>query len=151
MISFKSYVKKFLHSNFAKSLPLLGTFARRQYYRVGVPLLICNTIFQRFFRINGNTPWMVHYTSQVTKPENISIEEGPYSYTVYLSFAISGNCYIQAGNGIHFGEGTIFAPGVKIISANHSYKDYNVWDSAPPIRIGRFFLITRIAHHLYHC
>jgi hypothetical protein len=122
----KNLTKRFLSSDLAKSLPFVGSFAKRQYYRVGIPLLICNMIFQRFLRINGDMPWMVHYTSRVVKPENIFIEDAESSYTVYVSFAVSGNCYIQAGNGIHFGEGTIFAPGVKIISANHSYKEHSI-------------------------
>jgi acetyltransferase-like isoleucine patch superfamily enzyme len=55
---------------------------------------------------------------------------------VHLSFAISGNCYIQGANGITFGDGTIFAPGVKIISANHDRSNLEQWVPEEPIKIG---------------
>ena len=35
------------------------------------------------------------------------------------------------------GEGTIIAPGVKIVSANHSLENFANWDPAPPLRIGK--------------
>lgn len=89
-----------------------------------------NFIVQRIFGINDNIPWQVHYTSRVSG--NIEI-----SPDVANSFAVSGNCYIQGINGIRIGEGTIFAPGVKIISANHSVGNLKAWDKARPIEIGR--------------
>lgn len=55
---------------------------------------------------------------------------------VWKSFALSGGCYIQGGNGIYIGDDTIFAPGVKIISANHDPKMLMSWSHDPPIRIG---------------
>ena len=55
---------------------------------------------------------------------------------VWKSFALNGGCYIQGGNGIYIGDDTIFAPGVKIISANHDQSNFDVWLEAPPIRIG---------------
>jgi acetyltransferase-like isoleucine patch superfamily enzyme len=56
---------------------------------------------------------------------------------VWISFAVSGGCYIQGWNGIKIGDDTIFAPGVKIISANHSNNDFSCWEAAPPICIGK--------------
>ena len=38
---------------------------------------------------------------------------------VWVSFAVSGGCYVQGGNGVEIGDDTMFAPGVKIVSANH--------------------------------
>jgi len=55
---------------------------------------------------------------------------------VWKSFALSGGCYIQGGNGIYIGDDTIFAPGVKIISANHDPKKQMEWSDGPPVRIG---------------
>jgi len=52
-------------------------------------------------------------------------------------FFLSGNCYVQAGNGIYIGDDTIFAPGVKMISANHDLHDLHRWVPGPPIHIGR--------------
>jgi acetyltransferase-like isoleucine patch superfamily enzyme len=80
--------------------------------------------------MNGKVPWMVHFTSCVSG--DIEIGE-----TVWKSFALSGGCYIQGGNGVLIGDDTLFAPGVKIISANHSMTDLHRWDPAPPVRIGK--------------
>ena len=76
---------------------------------------------------------MVHFTSKVTGPARIQIGKD-----VWISFASSGGCYIQGGrNPIKIGDNTIFAPGVKIISANHDPKDLNKQIEAEPIEIGK--------------
>jgi acetyltransferase-like isoleucine patch superfamily enzyme len=93
-------------------------------------LWLINFLFQRILDINSDIPWMVNFTSRVTG--NITIGKN-----VWISFAVSGGCYIQGGNGIEIGDDTIFAPGVKIISANHSKDDYNKWEKAPPVCIGK--------------
>lgn len=77
-------------------------------------------------------PWSVHYTSNVNGASNIKIGKG-----VEESFRVSGGCYIQGTNGIEIGDGTIFAPGVKIISANHNLYHYNCWIPDKPIKIGK--------------
>lgn len=92
-------------------------------------LWFVNFFFQRILDINNDVPWMVNFTSHVVG--NITIGKN-----VWISFAVSCGCYIQGGNGIEIGDDTIFAPGVKIISANHSKDDYNKWEDAPPLRIG---------------
>jgi len=56
---------------------------------------------------------------------------------VWKSFALSGGCYIQGGNGVFIDDDTIFAPGVKIVSANHARDDLGKWEEGPPIRIGK--------------
>ena len=73
---------------------------------------------------------MVHFTSRVVG--NISIGKN-----VWISFAVSGGCYLKGGNGIEIADDTIFAPGVKIISANHSKDDFSRWEVVPPVRIGK--------------
>jgi acetyltransferase-like isoleucine patch superfamily enzyme len=40
-------------------------------------------------------------------------------------------------NGIEFGEGTILAPGVKIISANHDLGDLSRFEEGGPVKIGK--------------
>ena len=97
-----------------------------------IRIIMVNWFFQRILRINGDIPWSVHFTSRVTNPDSIKIGKG-----VVKSFAVSGNCYIQGGNGIIIGDETIFAPGVKIISANHDYlSDSFTWKNDIPIKIG---------------
>lgn len=93
-------------------------------------LYIINWIFQRIFRINASVRWQVHFTSKCTGKVVIG-------KNVWVSFAANGNCYIQGVNGVEIGDDTIFAPGVKIISANHNLKDYSMHDPAHPIKIGK--------------
>ena len=93
-------------------------------------LWVVNMTCQRIFRINSNIPWMVHFTSSVIG--KVSIGEN-----VWESFALSGNCYIQGGNGVIIDDDTIFASGVKIISANHELKNFKVWVKDKPIKIGK--------------
>jgi acetyltransferase-like isoleucine patch superfamily enzyme len=93
-------------------------------------LWLVNVFMQRVLRVNGQISWMVNFTSTVTG--NIHIGKN-----VWKSFALSGGCYVQGGNGIRIGDDTIFAPGVKIISSNHSFDDFNAWIEEDPIVIGR--------------
>jgi len=73
---------------------------------------------------------MVHFSSYVTGEVEIG-------QRVWLAFALSGNCYIQGGNGVQIDDDTIFAPGVKIISANHDPDDLTKSIPASPVRIGK--------------
>lgn len=112
--------------------PLKGLYEERliREYR----LLFVNWVFQRMLGINGDVPWSVHYTSRVTNPDQIFLGK-----LVKKSFAVSGGCYIQAGNGIYIGEGTIFAPGIKIISADHDVNTQErQWIKGEPVRIGNY-------------
>jgi len=97
---------------------------------VPLGLWFVNNIFQKVLRINSEIPCMIHFTSRAFG--DISIGKN-----VWTSFALSGHCYIQGGNGVIIGDDTIFAPGVKIISANHDLKNFTVWIKEEPIRIGK--------------
>jgi acetyltransferase-like isoleucine patch superfamily enzyme len=93
-------------------------------------LWLVNILAQRMLRINSTMPFMVHFTSVASGKIKIGKNVG-------RSFALSGNCYIQGINGIEIGDDTIFAPGVKMISANHDTSNLSTWVSASPIRIGK--------------
>jgi acetyltransferase-like isoleucine patch superfamily enzyme len=93
-------------------------------------LWLLNALCQRLLGINGEYPWMIHFTNRVTG----NIEIGTH---VWVSFAVSGGCYIQGANGIEIGDHTIFAPGVKIISANHDPNDLCRLLLGPPVRMGK--------------
>ena len=97
---------------------------------VPLGLWLVNKLFQKVLRLNSEVPWMVHFTSRVTG--DITIGEN-----VWISFAVSGHYYIQGINGVVIGDGSIFAPGVKIISANHELSDLKVWIKTNPIIIGK--------------
>lgn len=117
-----------------KAFKVIYSIPKRILKRIfGLPLglRIINFIFQKIFRMNSQVPFQVHYTTQVIGSDII------IHSNVWKSFALSGNCYIQAGNGIEIGENTIFAPGVKIISANHDLANLKEWKKARSIRIGK--------------
>ena len=93
-------------------------------------VFMLNFITQRIFRISADQKFMVHYSSYVNG--NVFIGKN-----VWISFASSGGCYVQGDNGIYIGNDTIFAPGVKIISANHDLNDKTKWVVTNPIKIGK--------------
>jgi len=101
--------------------------------RIGIPFSIwfMNFLFQKVFRLNAKVPFQVHFTSAVVYGKGIFLGRN-----VLKSFALSGGCYIQGGNGIYIGDDTIFAHGVQIISANHNPRNFSEWLDSPPVRIG---------------
>lgn len=116
-----------------KKIPFLkGLFYKRRLMG-SYGLIFVNFIFQRIFRINSKCKYTVHYTSHIGFPANLKLNgEGPER-----SLAISPGCYLQAKNGIEIGEGTIWGPGVKVISANHGGKDFAKLGEGKPIKIGK--------------
>ena len=93
---------------------------------------LVNFLFQRLLGLNRDCPFPVNFTSRVNVPRGLDVHPSVRSY-----FATSGGCYFQAVNGISLGEGTIFAPGVKMISADHDTSDLAAHVPGAPIAIGR--------------
>jgi carbonic anhydrase/acetyltransferase-like protein (isoleucine patch superfamily) len=62
-----------------------------------------NTFCQRVLGINKEHRFMIHFTSRVVGRVTIG-------RNVWLSFAISGGCYIQGLNGIEIGDDNDFCP-----------------------------------------
>jgi len=128
----KNLIKKY------SNLPIVNfIFYQRKYQNLGFGLLTLNTICQRIFCINVATKWQVHFTSRVTRPENIIIHNRKDNASVFLSFSSSGGCYMQANNGIEIYENVTWSYGVHLISANHSFVDYNVHEKKEPIVLGK--------------
>ena len=117
---------------------------------------LLNYFVQYIFGVNKKFSHPIHYTSIVTSPENIKTV---YSANLLRSFEFSGCCYFSAPNGIHFGKDVLFAPHLKIISANHAFSgdrdrvvnrpvviDHNVWIGCgvtilPGVRIGEHAVV----------
>ena len=119
-----------------KKIPFLKPIFRQRKAASGYGLAFINFLFQRIFRINGGCKYQVHYTSYVGFPKNIHLEGD----STKKSLARSPCCYFQAKNGIEIKEGTIWGPGVKIISANHADSDdckYSRLEKKSPIKIGK--------------
>lgn len=110
-------------------------WAYPQYYRPKYTYNRYYSVFFRFvvpqklFRINGNVPWPVHFTSKVRCSEKI--QKG-----ILCDPGDNINVYIQASNGIFMGNNVGISPGCTIISANHNNENHSKQDIAPPIRIG---------------
>ena len=120
---------KFKYKNWKKNEP--SNIIEYLFSPTAINIRLINFIFQKILRINSEVPFMVHYTSTVSK--TVYLGKGVAQY-----FANSGGCYIQGINNIYIGDYSIFAPGVKIISANHDKNDYHSHDtSKSPIKIGK--------------
>ncbi len=84
---------------------------------------------QKLFRLNPKVKWPVHFTSKVLAPENIS--KG-----ILCDPGDNLNNYIQANNGIKFGNNIELGPGVCIISSNHHPLNFRKHVKSKPIIIG---------------
>jgi len=85
--------------------------------------------YRRLWGINWNVPWPVHSSSRVNGVENIT--RGIRTFP-----GRSNACYIQASNGIKFGNNVRIGPGVCIVSANHDLYDFDIATKDVPIEIG---------------
>lgn len=120
---------RFKYKNWKKNEP--SNVVEYLFSPSSINIRLVNFFFQKILRINAEVPFMVHFTSTVSK--TVFLGKGVAQY-----FANSGGCYVQGINKVYIGDHSIFAPGVKIISANHDKKDYHSHDkSISPIRIGK--------------
>lgn len=124
----KSPIRK--NAKFRPWLWPIRLIKRKWKHPVPPGLWLINKFYQNILDINNDVPWMVHFTSKVAG--NIEIGNN-----VSDSFALSGGCYIAGGNGIKIGDDTIFASGVKIISANHAPGNLENWKKDKSIIIGK--------------
>ncbi len=84
---------------------------------------------QKLFRLNSKVKWPVHFTSKIIDPQNIN--KG-----ILCDPGDNLNNYIQATNGIIFGNNIELGPGVKIISSNHDTSNFRKHIKCNPIIIG---------------
>lgn len=108
-------------------------YKNSSFLRTPFGLTVINFLFQRLFRVNAGCSIPVNFTSLIVSPDNISFNKDK---STCLSFAVSGQAYVQAINGITIGKSFLFAPGVKIISANHDFSHKGSSTKSPPITIG---------------
>ena len=106
---------------------------RDRYGRVPLGLIRKNNFNRRFFHLNKDVNFPIHFTSQIIGFKNMELSYDP---TTIGSFVLSGGCYFQALNGIKLGKNFLFAPGVKLISSNHGIENKQEIEKAPPIIIG---------------
>lgn len=99
-------------------------------------------VWQKVLGFNRHVPYPVHFTSVVSHPDNIFIEN------LQATPGYAPHCYITAQNKIYFGQNVVVAPSVGIVSANHNPNDYRYFQPASPIRIGSNVWIARGANIL---
>lgn len=97
----------------------------------GIPIVHQLYFFipQKLFRINGRVSWPVHFSSRILYWKNIKVGNR-------CAPGMNSCCYIQARNGIVFGDNVRIGPGVGIISSGHDLDDYDKHVKEPPIVIG---------------
>lgn len=123
------FLNRFKYKNWKNNEP--SNLLEYLFSPTTINLRLVNFFFQKIMRVNAEVPFMVHYTSQVSK--TVILGRGVAQY-----FANSGNCYIQGINKVYIGDDTLFAPGIKIISANHDVNDLKKHDKTTrPIIIGK--------------
>jgi acetyltransferase-like isoleucine patch superfamily enzyme len=123
------FLESFRYRNWKKNEP--SNLLEYMFSPTTTNLRLVNFFFQKVMRINAEVPFMVHYTSQVSK--YVILGRGVAQF-----FANSGNCYIQGINKVYIGDHTIFAPGIKIISANHDKIELSKHDkNTTPVIIGK--------------
>lgn len=96
-------------------------------------IIIVNFIFQRILKINSEVGFSVHFTTRIVDFRKIRLHKDKNTIT---SFVVSSNCYIQSVNGIEIGKNFLFASGLKLISANHDFREHNKSQRSEPIIIG---------------
>lgn len=110
---------------------IMGKLGGEGFSSRNMPLIVLAKCFivQKIFRINGRATWPVHWTSAVKAPERI--KRG----TRFPG--LSMGCHIDGRNGIHIGENVWIGPRVSLISMNHDMSDFERYEEAGPIVIGR--------------
>lgn len=104
--------------------------------KVPISRVFWNYVINFILRQNTSCKYPVNYKSTILCGEKL-ILEGNKSGTV-ASLIVSSGCYLQAGNGIRIGEGTIWAPNVVIVSANHDMsKSDKSWAPGAEVQIGK--------------
>lgn len=99
---------------------LLGRFYSL-LFDLPVGVIFINKIF-KLIGINKSSDILINFTSVVSPYSNIFFNKDKITLT---SFCVSGNCYIQAFNGIYIEKNFLFVQGLKLVSANHKLDDYS--------------------------
>jgi len=115
---------------------LVSLMYERTHNSLSLRQAIAWKICQWLSDANRHVKWPVHPSSIIVHPERIKLGLGTRP-------GYSSGCYIQAVNGIEFGDRVGVAPCVAIISANHDIDRNMEHIPGPPIKIGsRTWLCT---------
>jgi acetyltransferase-like isoleucine patch superfamily enzyme len=109
---------------------LWPTYTRPRYGYMSQWRVLRDYFFwQKIVGYNRKAKWPVHFTSTVRCPEKI--QKG-----IICDPGDSPSVYINAHNGIIFGNNVGIGPQTTIVSTNHSLEDYRNYPAIKPIVIG---------------
>ncbi|MEQ6167997.1 acyltransferase [Ekhidna sp. MALMAid0563] len=96
--------------------------------KFGIVKTLHCALWQKVFRVNSKVYWPVSSTSIFKAPHKI-IRGNRFP-------GLSKYCYIDARNGVGFGDNVWVGPYVSIISMNHDLNDYTKYIETDSIQIG---------------
>lgn len=103
--------------------------------KIRLATLVGNFLINLLLRQNTSYSLWSNFKSTIIAGEKLVLKS-PQRGT-FSSLVNSSGCYIQAGNGVIIGSGTIWASNVVIVSANHNlYGKDKGWESNSPVEIG---------------
>ena len=103
----------------------------KRAYRMKLRQIICWKLWQWLTDSSPGAWWPVHPSSIIIHAERIKLGQG-------MRPGFSNGCYIQAVNGIEFGNYVGIASGASLISANHRLENMRAHVPSPPIKIGSY-------------
>jgi acetyltransferase-like isoleucine patch superfamily enzyme len=121
-------ILKFLKFLFRK----LKFFELEELKKIGIIRLL-KLLKDDIFRFH-KTNFLFDSSSDFLFYRNISFIKDD-NVNTFLSFAISKRLYVNALNGLRISSNVLIAPDVKIISANHNLKNFQIYDTSDPITI----------------
>lgn len=98
---------------------------------LSISFYLIDLVFRKIFRQNAGVRWAVHHTSIIRCPERIRLGKATWP-------GDSPNVYINAFNGVEFGDYVNVGPSVSIISANHDLINNDQQVLVNPVKIGQF-------------
>jgi acetyltransferase-like isoleucine patch superfamily enzyme len=113
----------------SQAYSLRSLFRMRREMSAG--FYITDFLFRKILRQNSGTAWAIHHTSTIHCPERIKLGKNVFP-------GDSPGVYINASNGVEFGDYTNLGPNVGIISSNHDFVNNDRHIEDDPIVIGRF-------------
>lgn len=94
------------------------------FRRSSIGLIMINVFLQRILRISGKCRYLIHFTSRATSGAGIELYgEG---INAERCLAINGGMLLGGSNGIKIHRSVLIAPGVKFVSGNHDFSDFNM-------------------------
>lgn len=128
-------MKRALKRIIRKSVFLSGIIDKGVGTKVRLATLMGNALINSLFRQNTSYSLWSNYKSTIIAGEKLVLKHPQHG--TFPSLVNSSGCYIQAGNGVIIGSGTIWASNVVIVSANHNlYEKDKGWEPSTPVVIG---------------